>query len=450
MPAANITTAWKTDKGPRPANEDSCLVLTRDDLGDSADGLLVIADGMGGRASGATASGITVEAVRRAFTSGMHTESDIGALLSRSLEDANAAVVREAGTRPELQGMGTTCVAAVVKDGRLFTAHVGDSRGYLLRDGRLLRLTEDHSIVAEKVRSGEMTEDQARRSRFRNVITRAIGLDDSVEPEAGSTDLRPGDVVLLCSDGLTGPVSEPEIAEIVGSSSTVDEACDLLVRTALKNGGSDNVTVAVAAYKRAVAPTVRQIGGESTGRKLARILAPGLLGLAVGLSLGLYVEKIPYMRDLRPPEKKAVAPAPEPDLRSLEYGIPESLLYTPLQGDVLRFANGHLMVATKPGTLIEVDKTGRVTPDQQTDDPGQRIKLLSGTKAADRQGNIYVSVREGKCIEKYDADGKLLKVIGENQLIGPEALVVDRNGDIYVIDGGRLKVIRPKGLTSNE
>ena len=136
----NISTAWKTDKGPRPANEDSCLILTRDELAGAAEGLLVVADGMGGRASGATASGLAVEAVRRTFTSGVQTASDLGSLLSRSLVAANTDVVREAGARPELQGMGTTCVAAAVKDDKLFVAHVGDSRGYLLRDGRLTQL----------------------------------------------------------------------------------------------------------------------------------------------------------------------------------------------------------------------------------------------------------------------------------------------------------------------
>jgi len=465
----DISTAWKTDKGPRPANEDSCLVLTRDDLGGVADALLVVADGMGGRASGATASGLTVDAVRRMFTSGPPTDGDLGVLLSRSLIAANSDVVREAGTRPDLQGMGTTCVAAAMKGDRLFIANVGDSRGYLLRDGRLLRLTEDHSIVAEKVRSGEMTEDQARKSRFRNVITRAIGLEESVEPESSVTDLQPGDVILLCSDGLTGPLRESEIAEIVGSSASVEEACDVLVKTALRNGGSDNVTVALMAYGRSETsrrtppspPFVRGgaegippltkggLGGVlrdvSVGRKVARILVPGLIGLVVGGSLGLYAEKIPLLKNLRHEEKPVVVQATEPDLKSLEYGIPASLLYTPVQGRVLSLRGGYLYVADMKGRLMKVDTTGRVIAGFTADKPfEEQVKLLSATRSVDRQGNLYISDSANKRIMKYSPDGAPLMAIGEKQLIGPEALVVDTNGDIYVIDGGRLKVIRPK------
>lgn len=462
----DISTAWKTDKGPRPANEDSCLVLTRDDLGGIADGLLVVADGMGGRASGATASGLAVEAVRRTFTSGPPTDGDLGSLLSRSLIAANSDVIREAGTRPDLQGMGTTCVAAAVKGDRLFIANVGDSRGYLLRDGRLLRLTEDHSIVAEKVRSGEMTEDQARKSRFRNVITRAIGLEDGVEPELSVTDLQPGDVILLCSDGLTGPLRESEIAEIVGSSASVEEACDGLVKTALRNGGSDNVTVTLMAYGRAESPTsprsrddsCRRAGAgrrqESSGdrfarvtvsRRVVRILVPGLIGLVIGGALGLYAEKIPLLRNLHHEEKPVVVQATEPDLKSLTYGIPASLLYTPVQGNVLSLNRGYLYVADMKGRLLKVDTTGRVIAGFMADKLfEEQVKLVSAARAVDREGNLYISDSANKRIMKYSSDGALLRPIGERQLIGPEALIVDTNGDIYVIDGGRLKVIRPK------
>lgn len=454
----DISTAWKTDKGPRPENEDSCLVLTRDELAAVADGVLVVADGMGGRASGATASRLAIDAVRRVFASGARADKDLGALLSRSLREANSSVVRESGTRPELQGMGTTCVAAVISDDKLFVANVGDSRGCLLRDGRLLRLTEDHSIVAEKVRSGEMTEDQARKSRFRNVITRAIGLEESVEPELSVTDLRPGDVVLLCSDGLTGPVSEPEIAEIVGSSVTADEACDRLVKTALANGGSDNVTVAIAAYGRSgtrVPSRPRQDAREDTrapegiGRKVTRILVPGLIGLILGTALGLYAERIPLLKNLHHEEKSVAAQAPELDLKSLEYGIPASLLYAPVQGKVLTLYQGYLYVADMRGRLMKVDTTGRVIDGFAADKPfEEQVRLLSMTRTIDRQGNLYVSDPVNRRIMKYSSDGALLRAVGEKQLVGPEAIAVDKNGDIYVIDGGRLKVIRPKPVSS--
>lgn len=443
---ANTSTAWKTDRGPRPANEDSCLVLTRDDLGGAADGLLVVADGMGGRASGATASALAVEAVRRTFTSGASAAGDLGRLLSAGLKAANTDVVREAGTRPELQGMGTTCVAAAIKDGRLFVAHVGDSRGYLLRDGRLLRLTQDHSIVAEKVRSGEMTEDEARRSRFRNVITKAIGLEADLEPDVSTVDLRPGDVLILCSDGLSGPVREPEIAEIVGSSTTAEEACDRLVKTALKNGGSDNVTVAIAAYRRVVVPTaVGPVAREGIGRKFVRILVPSILGIAIGLSLGLYAERIPLLKRLHPVKPPFVAGPSEPQLLSLSYGIPASLLYTPVQGSTLALFQGHLYVLDTEGRLMKLDQSGRVIEAAVADKLlEKRVKMLSATRAVDRQGNLFISDPANKQILNCAADGGLLRAIGTEQLVGPQALTVDPAGNIYVIDGGRLKVIRPK------
>ena len=157
--------------------------MTSEDVAGGIEGLFVVADGMGGRASGAIASSLAVNAVRDAFTSKiLEGPDEPGRVLAESLQAANDAVYQEATSKPELEGMGTTCAAAAVQDGRVFFAHMGDSRIYLFRDGELRRLTEDHSFVAEKVRTGEITEEQARRSRFRNVITRALGLEADAQP----------------------------------------------------------------------------------------------------------------------------------------------------------------------------------------------------------------------------------------------------------------------------
>ncbi|MBP6963478.1 MAG: Stp1/IreP family PP2C-type Ser/Thr phosphatase [Armatimonadetes bacterium] len=445
----SISTAWKTDKGPRPANEDSCVVMTHDDLNGGADALLVVADGMGGRASGATASGIAVEAVARAFASAARVETadDLGGLLSKGIQAANAAVIQAATARPELQGMGATCVAAAIRDDRLDVAHVGDSRAYLLRNGRPLRLTEDHSIVAEKVRSGEMTEEQARGSRFRNVITRAVGLEQSIAPEVNSIELKVGDVVMLCSDGLTGPLRESEIADIVGSSVDPEEACDRLVRAALRSGGSDNVTVAVAAYQPEDARR-RRAPARASGRRPGVLIVTAVLGIAIGLLLGLHAESIPLLKLISPREKPAPVVAAGPDLRSVEYGIPSSLAYTPVQGSVLALQGGYLYVMDVKSRLLKLDTTGRVVGGFSADVEFEtRVKLLSAPRALDRQGNLYVSDPAKKRIMKYSSDGMFLTAIGEGQLIGPEALVVGDDGGIYLIDGGRLKVIHPKPVS---
>ena len=438
----DISIASKSEKGRRAANEDACLVLTSDDLGGRLDGLLVVADGMGGRASGAIASSMAVNAIRDVFASDADREIlSPEELLSRGFRAANDAVHSEASSKPELQGMGTTCAAAAIQGGRAFLAHMGDSRAYLLRDGRLRRLTEDHSFVAEKVKNGEITEEQARRSRFRNVITRAVGLDPEAQPEIGSVELQPGDVLLLCTDGLTIPVSDGEIANILCSSSDAEESCDRLVKAALRNGGSDNVTVVVAAYGSGKA-TVRD--RAASGKPRATWLLPALIGLVAGLGIGLSP-----VRTLLPgtPEPSVRMERPrQPDLAHLTYEDPVSLLYIPVQGGILSLdRRGYLHVVDQQGRLIRLDRYGRII---YTFPARESLKPPSGARspavASDRQGNMYISDPAAKEILKFGRDGLFLGSIGKGKLFAPEALAVDGDGSIYVIDGGRLKAIRPE------
>lgn len=378
----DISAALKSEKGRRPANEDAGLVMTSEELGD-VEGLYVVADGMGGRASGETASKIAINAVRDSFLSKTHT-NDLATLLAECLQTANEAVYGEAQAKPDLQGMGTTCVAAAVRDGQVYFAHMGDSRIYLLRDGRLDILTEDHSFVAEQVRAGKITEEDARKSRFRNVITKAIGLEPDAQPTTGSTEFQPGDVLLLCSDGLSGPVKDDEIADILLDSSDSDEACNRLVDAALRNGGSDNVTALVASYGR----PKRAKEGSSSGW-----LPPALMGVILGLVIGLFMARQYWTK----PAVKDTPP--QPSLSTLIYGDPVSLTYSPLNG---------------------------------------------GSLAVDRENNLYVSDRKQKAILKYSPDGSLLATIGKGKLTDPGAIAVGNDGTIFVIDNGRLKAIRPK------
>jgi len=441
----DILVSSKSEKGRRRANEDACLALTSEELGGGIEGLFIVADGMGGRASGALASTLAVNTVRDAFVSGIGRGTDnLAEVLSESLRAANDAVYREANSKPELQGMGTTCAVVAVRDGQVFFAHMGDSRAYLLREGRLRRLTEDHSIVAEKVKTGELTEDQARKSRFRNVITRAIGLEPDAQPAVGSTELQPGDVLLLCTDGLTTPVSDAEIADILCSSSEPEEACDRLVKTALRNGGADNVTVVVAAY--GAQPVTAARGRVTRTRRIASWILPALVGLALGIGIGLYPGRMLLPGAGKPLVRKQSPALSQPDLARATYEDPVSLLYVPLQGSFLALdASGYLHVVDRQGRLMRVDTSGRILytfPARDAFKPAAQTR--SPMAATDRESNLYISDPAGRRIVKFGPDGLFLGSIGEAKLSAPEALAVGADGSIYVVDNGRLKAIRPK------
>jgi protein phosphatase len=204
--------------------------------------LIAVADGMGGHLGGGTAAGLAVDALRAA---GAAATSDPTALLE-ALRQANRAIARAATDDPDLTGMGTTATAAVLEGGILYLVHVGDSRAYLVRDGRIIQVTEDHSVVAEMVRRGTLSADAAENHPARHVITRALGVNADIEIDALRVDLEPADVVLLCTDGLSGPVDDDGILEVIEGSATLEAAATGLVGRANAAGGPDNVTVVLA------------------------------------------------------------------------------------------------------------------------------------------------------------------------------------------------------------
>ncbi len=244
-----IRWAARTDVGKRrETNEDN-------HLSSPEHGLFVVADGVGGRAAGEVASEMCVTtfavsapqiAARiKDFTESGTTEfrNAVLAELEQVCQLASRQIY-EMGEVADRKGMTTTLVAVVIGGGAVFVAHVGDSRAYLFRDGEVRQLTEDHSMVNEMVRTGRMTWAEAKASKHRHVITRAIGLYPTVQPSLGSFDLLPGDRIVLCSDGLSDVVAPERMAQIV-SSSDPTVACDLLIQGALDRGGPDNVTVQV-------------------------------------------------------------------------------------------------------------------------------------------------------------------------------------------------------------
>jgi serine/threonine protein phosphatase PrpC len=237
--------AAQTDIGlVRKSNQDSFGI--DEDLS-----LYVVCDGMGGAAGGEIASSIAVETfltVARQELQSLDGKSDSDSVaLQRAVAAANRAVVVRAGWDICYRGMGTTLVAARVKGDKLTVIHVGDSRTYLVRENQAVQLTEDHSHVAEQVRLGLMTAEQAERSSLRSVITRAIGAEADVRSDLQEMTLLVGDTVLLTSDGLIRHVSDGEIAETIGSAASADEACERLIALARYRGGSDNITCIVVA-----------------------------------------------------------------------------------------------------------------------------------------------------------------------------------------------------------
>ena len=232
----------------RDHNEDALLAMPEF-------GLYLVADGVGGRACGEVASALTVQTFRelapkihaavQAYIAqpGRRTRNGVLEALDNSCQAASRRVYEEAESEAR-RGMTTTLVVAVVGGGAIFLAHVGDSRAYLLREGELLQLSDDHSMVNELVRTGQMTYEEAKRSRYRNVITRAIGLQPGVQPDTAAIEVLPSDRLLLCSDGLSDPVKALDIARHMGLSDP-DQSTEKLLQEALDAGGPDNITVLV-------------------------------------------------------------------------------------------------------------------------------------------------------------------------------------------------------------
>jgi len=209
-----------------------------------------IADGMGGHSAGQIACELALKVVIRAYYA--NPSPDTHASLRRAVEEANALIYDTAQMMTERNGMGTTLTCVVVREDMLTVAQVGDSRGYLLRDGQISQITEDHSWVAEQVRIGAMSLEEAQASPFRNIITRSIGTSSTVEPDITTHELHVGDNVILCSDGLSGHLDPLEIAQ-VASEHSPSIAAMRLVEEANERGGRDNITVLILSI-RALSP----------------------------------------------------------------------------------------------------------------------------------------------------------------------------------------------------
>lgn len=235
-----IIEAWcKTDKGlRRESNQDSFLV--NKDLG-----LYIVADGMGGHNGGEVASSLAVQTMEEVLSLSACRQMEPRQALLRSIEEANRKIYQKASeAESKLVGMGTTLVAAYIRDKRIYIANVGDSRCYLYIKPNLWQLTEDHSLINEQIRAGVLNEQQVRNFVGRNVITRSVGYELDVMPDIIERNMSAGETYIICSDGLSSIVPDEKIIQCLNNSN-ISEFSEKCLQLALSHGGDDNVTVLV-------------------------------------------------------------------------------------------------------------------------------------------------------------------------------------------------------------
>ena len=256
---------WKTDTGrQRRDNEDSVYVRVP---------LFVVADGMGGAQAGEVASALAVEEFRQGLPEADPEHPSAERRLAQRVQTANRRIYETAQLEREHSGMGTTLTAVYVDESELAIAHVGDSRAYVLRDSELARLTHDHSLVEELMRRGKLTPEQAAEHPQRSIITRALGIEPEVEVDTWTYPARAGDVVLLCSDGLTAMIDEAQIADVLRAETDLERASERLIHEANDAGGRDNITVVLFRMEDTDAPPVA--GAELEETMAGGVRAPG-------------------------------------------------------------------------------------------------------------------------------------------------------------------------------
>ncbi len=281
-----IAEQWhQSDRGrQRQGNEDSYFVRSP---------LFVVADGMGGAQAGEVASRMAVDSFDAGLPDGTPAEG-----LTHVVEDANRRIHERSQTDAQRAGMGTTVTAAYVGEGEVTIAHVGDSRAYLLRDGDLIRLTRDHSLVGELVARGKLTEEQAETHPQRSVITRALGPEPDVQVDIQAYQARGGDRFLLCSDGLTSMIPEARVKQILEGSDALADAGRELIAAANDAGGRDNITVLLFRLEE-VAPPAGADPGETSQVE------------AVGKHQGAATMTLPAVSETEAPPKRPAEPIAE-------------------------------------------------------------------------------------------------------------------------------------------
>jgi PPM family protein phosphatase len=240
----------------RSNNEDSVAL-------DDAVSLAVLADGMGGYNAGEVASNMATSFIRTELgrwlreASAQATDAEVRRAMDICVDNANRAIFNAANANPQYAGMGTTLVVAVFRDNRLLVGHVGDSRCYRLRAGRLQQITRDHSLLQEQIDAGLITPEQAAFSANKNLVTRAVGVEDTVLLETHQHDVAPGDVYLMCSDGLSDMLDDASIGQLLQSGDALDTTGQALIDAANDAGGKDNISVILVRASGGASPSGR-------------------------------------------------------------------------------------------------------------------------------------------------------------------------------------------------
>lgn len=291
MDELTVRVGAATDTGPvREQNEDAVLISEPDaQLLESNGLLLAVADGMGGYQRGEVASRIAVETLKEIYYESPIGENEIPDRLKRAFRTANERIFEDGSAEGQQNMMGTTLVAAVVKDNDLTLANVGDSRGYLVRASRANQLTQDHSLVAEQVAAGAMTADEARESQHRNIITRALGHRNRVDVDIFEMRLLSDDRLVLTSDGLHDYITDDELANIPLTRSA-DDAARELIALAIENQTNDNISVLVASFTEAGVETgVAPTEDEAAERSSMLVPALVLIGLVIFIAIVIVI-----------------------------------------------------------------------------------------------------------------------------------------------------------------
>ncbi|MCL2698695.1 MAG: Stp1/IreP family PP2C-type Ser/Thr phosphatase [Defluviitaleaceae bacterium] len=232
----------KTDVGNIRENNEDVLYASTDPVG-SLPNLFLVADGMGGHKAGEIASRNAMRFFLDYINENQCRDGELLDHMAEAVRHANNAVYEMSLTDSNYSGMGTTFTGCVISEGKALMVHIGDSRVYLLNNGELRQITNDHTFVSEMVRAGQFSKEEAERHPGRNALTRALGVELDVSADAPMTAVAPGDTLLICSDGLSNMVAEPDIAEVLRSDHSIDVKTDALIVNAKENGGMDNITV---------------------------------------------------------------------------------------------------------------------------------------------------------------------------------------------------------------